>query len=161
MRPTWRLQIASSHLRRRPASPSRTSSSTQQQQLLLQQARTAALQRREIYLEIREHLPALFPTHPAPSINIRTQQSRGETKNFTSVILYQHPAYRTTTISASRPVVGYEDQYFDDRLVTQEELEQGGWVVLLGGDPGEDQTEAMERLLARVEVLVRSGWASK
>jgi hypothetical protein len=70
------------------------------------------------------------------------------------MILYEQ---RSATISPQNPVIGYQEQYYDDRILGQD---IGGLMVLLSGTPGGDQTEAMGRLLDRVEVLVRAGWTA-
>lgn len=101
------------------------------------------------------YIPSLFPHHQNSNITIRTQLSAGATEPcYISLILYEQPS---ATITPENPVIGYQEQYYDDRILG---LDFGGFMVLLSGTPGGDQTEAMGRLLERVEVLVRAGWTA-
>jgi hypothetical protein len=62
-------------------------------------------------------------------------------------------------LSTANPVVNADEGYYDDRIITEGELSQ--YAVLLNGAPGSSQSEGMERLLERCEVLVRSGWRAE
>lgn len=86
------------------------------------------------------------------------------TRSCSSVISIAHgspPSYehaQSRRLSSDNPVINYDAQYYDDRLLAAGDMAR--FTVLLNGTPGVDQTEGMERLLERIEVLVRSGWQS-
>ncbi|KAF2733958.1 hypothetical protein EJ04DRAFT_577271 [Polyplosphaeria fusca] len=139
------------HFRRSSKDSSPPSSTT----LALEQARAAARSRRDIYVQIRAHLGTLYPQYPR--LLVRTQQSVGVGGNpcYVSLVLYEAGG-ASTRLTRTNPVIGYGDEYYDDRLVQGPE----GFTVLVQGTPGADQSEGMRRLLERVALLVRSGWRS-
>lgn len=121
-------------------------------------ARAAAIQRRDICLQIRAYLATLYPTYP--NLTVRSQLSAGTTSTqpcYVALVLYE--TAQSSRLSAANPVIGYVEEYYDDRVVAEEDLAR--YTILLNGTPGTDQTEGLARLLERVEVLVRSGWRAE
>jgi hypothetical protein len=91
-----------------------------------------------------------------PSLSIRTQCSPGANEHIYYIAVILSPTRTMTTrLSPTNPVINLQDHFYDDRLLG-ENISQ--YTVLLHGTPGEDRTEAMMRLMERVELLVRMQW---
>jgi hypothetical protein len=73
-----------------------------------------------------------------------------------SVVLHESQPVR---LSAANPVLNADEGYYDDRIITEGDVSR--YTVLLNGSPGSNQSDAMERLLERCEVLVRGGWRAE
>lgn len=100
------------------------------------------------------YLSTLYPSYP--NLTIRSQQSAGAAGQPCYIGLVLYESTQSSRLSASNPVINTGEQYYDDRLLTEGDMAR--YTVLLSGTPGVNQTDGMNRLLERVEVLVRSGW---